>query len=396
LEGVHESAVKIFAEYGYTDIEVLPSSLGHNELIARLQGVHLLGIRSRTQISDRTLASAEQLIAIGCFCTGTDQVDLAAARQRGIPVFNAPFANTRSVAELVMGEIIMLMRGIFPKSQATHQGSWDKSSFNSFEVRGKTLGIVGYGNVGSQLGVLAEAFGMDVVYYDVVNKLPIGNSRAAGSLDLLLAEADVVSLHVPETPVTVRMIGACEIRAMQKGAFLINASRGAIVDLDALAKAIHDGHLSGAAVDVFPNEPMQNSENFVSPLRRLSNVILTPHIGGSTREAQQRIGVEVADKLARYSKVGRSIGAVNLPQARLDLSPGIRLTHLYRNRPETPRQMIKVLTNHKACVAAQYVETDSELAYSAVDLVGDLDLKRILMDLQAIPGMVRTRYLYNS
>ena len=300
LEGVHDNAVDDLTRDGFANIVRLPQALGEDELARRIAGVHLLGIRSRSQVTPRVLAAADRLIAVGCFCIGTDQVALSDARRRAIPVFNAPFSNTRSVAELVLGQIIMLMRGIFPKSVAAHRGEWVKSAANSWEVRGKTLGIVGYGNIGAQLSVLAESLGMHVLFHDTLPRLPLGRAEACGSLKDLLARADVVSLHVPDTAETRWMVGAAEIRAMRPGSFLINASRGKVVEVEALASAIRDGHLLGAAADVFPDEPADAREEFLSPLRGLSNVILTPHIGGSTAEAQARIGNEVARKLIEY------------------------------------------------------------------------------------------------
>jgi D-3-phosphoglycerate dehydrogenase len=307
LEGVNQSGVDLITESGYTNVTLLPKALDGEALREAVRGVHLIGIRSRTQLTDAVLDAADRLLAIGCFSVGTNQVDIDSARRRGIPVFNAPFSNTRSVAELVIGEIVMLLRRIFAKSVAAHAGRWDKSSAASYEVRGKTLGIVGYGNIGSQLSNLAEAMGMRVIFFDLTDKLRHGNTEPVESLMDLLAMSHIVSLHVPETPRTHRMIGETEIRAMRKGAILINNSRGTVVDLDALAAALRDGHIGGAAVDVFPVEPSSNAEAFVTPLQGLDNMILTPHVGGSTEEAQERIGAEVARKLIEYSDVGSTI-----------------------------------------------------------------------------------------
>ncbi|HWK46973.1 MAG TPA: phosphoglycerate dehydrogenase, partial [Stellaceae bacterium] len=350
LEGVHDSAVGVLASHGYTNIERLPKALDEAELIERIQGVHVLGIRSRTEITEPVLAAADRLMTIGCFCIGTNQVDLLEARRLGIPVFNAPFSNTRSVAELVMGEIVMLIRGIFPKSQAAHRGEWIKSAANSYEVRGRTLGIIGYGNIGAQLGIIAESgFGMRVLYHDVLDRLPLGNARPASSLRELLTESDVVSLHVPETPETAGMLGAAEIASMRPGSLVINASRGTVVDIDALAEALKRQHILGAAIDVFPEEPSGADVPFVSPLRGLPNVILTPHIGGSTAEAQERIGVEVARKLADYSDVGSSLGAVNFPQAQLPIRPaGTRYLHIHQNVPGLLARTVEVFSSRNA------------------------------------------------
>jgi D-3-phosphoglycerate dehydrogenase / 2-oxoglutarate reductase len=315
LEAIHDVAAATFSDGGYDEIISIPRALSEDELLGKLPGVHLLGIRSRTRLNERALAAADRLLAIGCFCIGTSQVDIPVASRIGIPVFNAPFSSTRSVAELVMAEIIMLMRGIFPKSQSLHRGRWQKSASYSFEVRGRTLGVVGYGNIGAQLGLIAESgFGMRVIYYDVADKLSFGNAQCARSLEELLASSDIVSLHVPETPATIGMIGGAQIRAMQKGAFLVNASRGSVVDPEALAAALRDGHLLGTAIDVFPVEPERPDDVFLSPLMGIPNVILTPHIGGSTAEAQERIGIEVAKRLIAFDKAGQATGAVNAPE----------------------------------------------------------------------------------
>ena len=317
LEGVNDSAAEIFSNSKYLRVERIPNALEGEALREAIRGTDLLGIRSRTQLTHDVLSDANRLIAVGCFSVGTNQVDLSAARSRGIPVFNAPFSNTRSVAELVIGEIVMLLRRIFPRCAAAHQGKWDKSATNSHEVRGRTLGIVGYGNIGSQLSTLAEAMGMKVIYFDQTDKLRHGNTEPVESLQDLLARSDVVSLHVPETLETSGMIGRSELRLMKRGACLINNSRGTVVDVDALAEALRDGHLAGAALDVFPVEPSSNSDSFQSPLQGLKNAILTPHIGGSTEEAQDRIGKEVARKMLDYITTGSTMGAVNFPQVHL-------------------------------------------------------------------------------
>ncbi len=396
LEGVHENAVADLARDGFSNLVQLPTALDEDELVARIAGVHVLGIRSRTRVSPRVLAAAERLIAIGCFCIGTDQVALDEARRRAIPVFNAPFSNTRSVAELVLGQIIMLMRGIFPKSVAAHRGEWVKSAANSWEVRGKTLGIVGYGNIGAQLSVLAESLGMHVLFYDTAAKLPLGRAEACGNLAELLGQADVVSLHVPDTRQTRWMIGAAEIGAMRPGGFLINASRGKVVDVGAVAAAIRDGHLLGAAADVFPDEPASAREEFLSPLRGLPNVILTPHIGGSTAEAQARIGNEVARKLIDYSDIGSTFGAVNFPQVQLPARPsGTRFMHVHRNAPGLLASLLDVFVRRGLNIGAQYLQTDGELGYVVMDVDGGADeAKEIQAELRAVRGTLRARYLY--
>ncbi|MDI4666779.1 phosphoglycerate dehydrogenase [Xanthobacter autotrophicus] len=396
LEGVNDSAVQMMTDAGYTNVTRLPKALDGDALREAIKGVHILGIRSRTHITAEVLEAADRLIAIGCFSVGTNQVDLDAARIHGIPVFNAPFSNTRSVAELVIGEIVMLLRRIPGRSQAAHEGRWDKSANDSLEVRGKTLGIVGYGNIGSQLSNLAEAMGMRVIYYDHTDKLRHGQAEPVASLDDLLAQADVVSLHVPETPATHGMIGRAEIAAMKPGAYLINNSRGTVVDLDALADAVREGRLRGAAVDVFPVEPGSNNERFVSPLQGLDNVILTPHIGGSTEEAQERIGAEVARKLVDYSDTGSTMGTVNFPQVQLPARPkGTRFIQVHRNLAGTLGRLNEVLARHSVNIAAQYLETFADIGYVVLDAdTLEADSQRVLEDIRALEGTIRARLLY--
>ena len=396
LEGIHDNAAADLAAAGYANVERLPGALDEAELLERIAGVHLLGIRSRTKVTPRVLEHADRLIAVGCFCIGTDQVALEEARRCAIPVFNAPFSNTRSVAELVIGQIIMLMRGIFPKSVAAHRGEWVKSVANSWEVRGKTLGIVGYGNIGAQLSVLAESLGMHVLFHDTAPRLPLGRAEPCASLGELLARADLVSLHVPDTRETRRMIGRAQVRAMRPGSFLINASRGKVVDVEALAAAVRDGHLLGAAVDVFPEEPADAAQEFLSPLRGLPNVILTPHIGGSTAEAQARIGHEVGRKLIDYSDIGSTFGAVNFPQVQLPARPsGTRFMHVHRNTPGLLAAVLDVFVRRGLNIGAQYLQTDGELGYAVIDVDGGGgEAQEILADLRAIPGTIRARYLY--
>ena len=396
LEGVNDAAVAMMKAAGYTNIERLPKALGVSALKEAVKGVHLLGIRSRTHITPEVLEAADRMVAIGCFSVGTNQVDLGACRRIGVPVFNAPFSNTRSVAELVIGEIVMLLRRIVPRSVAAHDGRWDKSASDSFEVRGKTLGIVGYGNIGSQLSYLAEALGMRVVFYDHTDKLRHGNTEPTDSLRDLLAQSDVVTLHVPETPATHGMIGAGEIAAMKKGAYLINNSRGTVVDLDALAAALRAGKLRGAAIDVFPSEPSSNAERFVSPLQGLNNVILTPHVGGSTEEAQERIGGEVARKLIDYSDSGSTMGAVNFPQVQLPVRPmGTRFIQVQRNLPGMLGRLNEVLARHAINIAAQYYETHNDVGYVVLDAdASTADSQRVLADIRAIEGTIRARLLY--
>jgi len=396
LEGINDSAAELFAAAGYTNVVRVAKALDREALHEALKGTHILGIRSRTQLDAAALAHGERLLAVGCFSVGTNQVDLEAARHRGIPVFNAPYSNTRSVAELVIGEIVMLLRRIVPRSVGAHAGAWDKSATGSQEVRGKTLGIVGYGNIGSQLSTLAEAMGMRVVFYDQTDKLRHGNTEPTDSLETLLAQSDVISLHVPETPETHNMIGAAEIRAMKPGAFLINNARGTVVDLDALAGALRDGHLRGAAVDVFPVEPGSNQERFVSPLQGLPNVILTPHIGGSTEEAQERIGSEVARKLVDYSDIGSTVGTVNFPQVQLPARPtGTRLIHVQRNIPGMLGRLNDTFARRGVNIAAQFYQTDGEVGYVVVETdVTDADAESLLEEIRALDGTIRARLLY--
>ena len=398
LEGINDSAVRLFEVNGYSELVRLPRAVDAEELKRLLVGVHVLGIRSRTQITEDVLAAADRLMAVGCFSVGTNQVDLDAVRRRGIPVFNAPYSNTRSVAELTIAEVVMLFRGIFPRSTAAHTGGWDKSAKGSREVRGKTLGIVGYGNIGSQLSNLAEAMGMRVIFFDLTDKLRHGNTEPTESLEDLLAASDVVSLHVPETPATAGLIGEHQIRQMKDSAFLINNSRGTVVDLDALAAALRAGKLAGAAVDVFPVEPTSNSDRFVSPLQGLPNVILTPHIGGSTEEAQDRIGAEVARKLIDYSDVGSTIGAVNFPQVQLPARPtGTRFIHVHRNAPGVLGRVNEAVSRHGINILAQYLQTDAEVGYVVLetDVVGG-EGEGLLADLKAVDGTIRVRVLYDQ
>jgi D-3-phosphoglycerate dehydrogenase / 2-oxoglutarate reductase len=398
LEGVNDSAVARFTQAGYSNLERLPKALDGRGLLDAVKGVHILGIRSRTKLTAEVLEAADRLVAVGCFSVGTNQVDLDGAETLGVPIFNAPFSNTRSVAELVIGEIVMLLRRIFPRSTSAHQGGWDKSATDSHEVRGKTLGIVGYGNIGSQLSYLAEAMGMRVIFHDHTDKLRHGNTEPSASLHELLAESDVVSLHVPETPATHRMIGAAEFAAMKQGAYFINNARGTVVDVEALATALRAGRLRGAAVDVFPTEPGSNKEKFASPLQGLENVILTPHIGGSTEEAQERIGEEVARKLIDYSDNGSTVGAVNFPQAQLPPRPrGTRFIQVQRNLPGMLGKLNDLFARHAVNIAAQYYETRGEIGYVVLDAdASAADSQKVLADIRALEGTIRARLVYET
>ncbi|WP_136247155.1 phosphoglycerate dehydrogenase [Halomonas borealis] len=396
LEGVHQSAVDHFLNAGYTNIEHLPTSLDEETLIDKIRDVHFIGIRSRTQLNERVFSAAEKLVAVGCFCIGTNQVDLDAALVRGIPVFNAPYSNTRSVAELVLAESIMLLRGIPEKSASAHQGGWLKSAKNAHEARGKILGIVGYGSIGAQLSVLAESLGFDVIYYDVVTKLGMGNARQVGSLEELLARADIVSLHVPDLPPTRWMIGEEQLALMKPGGILINASRGSVVVIEALAEALEAGRLHGAAVDVFPVEPKGNNEEFVSPLRGLANVILTPHIGGSTLEAQQNIGLEVAEKLVTYSDNGTTITSVNFPEVALPSHPGKhRLLHIHDNVPGVMSEINRVLSESGINILGQYLQTNERIGYVVIDVDKEYG-QRALDTLSRVAHTNRVRVLYSE
>ena len=394
LEGIHPSALELLRAAGYSQIESLTGALEGPELQAKIADAHFVGIRSRTQLTAEVLAHAHKLAAIGCFCIGTNQVDLNAARERGIAVFNAPFSNTRSVAELVLAEAILLLRGVPEKSAVAHRGGWLKSADNAFEIRGKTLGIVGYGSIGTQLSVLAEGLGMHVVFFDVVTKLPLGNARQVAKLHDLLAQADVVSLHVPETAATQWMISAAEIAAMKPGSVLINASRGTVVEIEPLAEALRAGKLLGAAIDVFPVEPRSNKEMFESPLRGLDNVILTPHMGGSTMEAQANIGVEVAEKLVKYSDNGTSTSSVNFPEVALPAHPGKhRLLHIHRNVPGVLAEINRVFAASQINIASQFLQTNEAIGYVVIDIdaaYSDLALAK----LAEVPGTIRSRVLF--
>ena len=385
-----------FEQDGYTHVEYHQKSLPEEELLERIADAFFIGIRSRTQLTSRVLKKAHRLIGVGCFCIGTNQVDLKAAQQLGVPVFNAPFSNTRSVAELVLAEAIILMRGVAEKNALAHRGVWLKSAVNAYEVRGKRLGIVGYGHIGSQLSVMAEALGMQVVFYDIQTKLSLGNAQGVKSLETLLEVSDVVSLHVPETPATRNMIGADQLARMGKGSILINASRGTVVDIDALAASLEGGHLGGAAIDVFPREPKSNQDEFVSPLRRFDNVILTPHIGGSTMEAQESIGLEVAEKLIKYSNNGSTLFSVNFPEVSLPEHPGShRLLHIHRNEPGLLFQINEIFSKGQFNINGQYLQTRDQIGYVVVDVDRDDKASRqALKKLQAIEGTIKARLLY--
>jgi D-3-phosphoglycerate dehydrogenase / 2-oxoglutarate reductase len=394
LEALHPSAVETLMRAGYENIEYLKTSLEGDELLERIADVHFLGIRSRTQLSESVFAAAQKLQAVGCFCIGTNQVDLTASLVRGIPVFNAPFSNTRSVAELVIGQAILLLRGIPEKNALLHRGVWQKSAHGSFEVRGKKLGIVGYGNIGSQLSVLAESMGMKVYLYDVVSKLPLGNATQLNSLQELMSECDVVSLHVPENPATKDMITAKQLAWMKPEAVFINASRGSVVDIDALADSLQHSRIAGAAIDVFPVEPKSNDEEFLSPLRNFDNCIITPHVGGSTMEAQENIGVEVSEKLIKYSDNGSSFASVNFPEVTLPAHPGKhRLLHIHKNIPGVLAEINRVFSEAGINISSQYLQTNEQIGYVVIDI--GLQYSALALEkLNQINGTIRCRVLF--
>jgi len=388
LEGVHQSALEVFEAAGYTNITSLSGAISESELIDQISEVHILGIRSRTQVNKAVMFHAKKLIAVGCFCIGTNQIDLHSALEKGTAVFNAPFSNTRSVAELVIAEAILLLRGIPEKNTAAHRGGWLKSAIGSYEIRGKTMGIIGYGNIGSQISVLAEAIGMNVVFHDAVNKLPLGNAHQAKNLHILLMQSDIVTMHVPEDSNTKNMIGETEFSKMKKGAVFINASRGTVVDIDALANALESKRLCGAAIDVFPAEPKSKSEEFISPLRAFDNCLLTPHIGGSTMEAQEKIGAEVAHKLVKFSDNGSTLSSVNFPEVTLPTHEGDhRLLHIHENIPGV------LSSEHEINIRAQHLQTNKDVGYVVTDI--DENYSQLaLQHLSQIKGTIKCRVLF--
>ncbi|MGS2720677.1 phosphoglycerate dehydrogenase [Paraglaciecola aestuariivivens] len=394
LEGLHQSTLDTLHANGYENIEYLKTSLPEDELIKKIKDVHFIGIRSRTQLTEKVISAANKLVAVGCFCIGTNQVDLQATQKRGIPVFNAPFSNTRSVAELALAQIIILLRGIPEKNAKAHKGIWDKSAVGSYEARGKTLGIIGYGHIGTQLSILAEHLGMRVQFYDIENKLVLGNSTQVKSLKQLLNSSDVISLHVPETTQTRNMIGRKELAMMKDGAILINNARGTIIDIDALVEALESNKVAGAAIDVFPVEPKSNDDLFESPLTKFDNVILTPHVGGSTQEAQQNIGIEVAGKLAKYSDNGSTLSAVNFPEVSLpEHISRSRLLHIHKNTPGVLTQINQTFAEKGINIAAQYLQTNDEIGYVVVDVETDR-AEEAFTQLQQIKGTIKTRILH--
>ena len=393
LENVHPSAHAVFADAGY-QVEALKGALKEDELADKLADVHVLGIRSKTQVTPAVIEAGRKLLTVGAFCIGTNQIALDAANANGLPVFNAPFSNTRSVAELIVCEVIALSRQLGDRSSEVHLGKWRKVATNCHEVRGKTLGIIGYGHIGSQVGVLAEAIGMRVVYYDVRATLPMGNNRSTESLDALLTQSDFVTLHVPETAQTKHMVSVAEIAKMKPGACLLNMSRGTVVVIDALADALRSGHLGGAAVDVYPAEPEANVDGFDTPLRGLPNVILTPHVGGSTEEAQEAIGREVGSALTRFLRTGATTGAVNFPT--IDIPPmrgGHRILNVHKNVPGVLRDINKIVSDHSANIQAQVLATDATIGYLIMDINVDVS-SDVSKGIAALGTNIKTRVVH--
>ncbi len=393
LEGIHDSALGCFESAGY-QVEQRADAMSEEELLECISDLHILGIRSKTKITPAVLEASRHLLAIGCFCIGTNQVDLEAAAKNGVAVFNAPFSNTRSVAELAIAEIVMLARRTCQLSMQMHEGKWEKTARGSHEVRNKNLGIIGYGHIGQQVDILASAMGMNVRFYDILKKLPLGVSEPVEGLSELLAWSDFVTLHVPETPLTRNMIGAAELRSMKEGACLLNLSRGTVVDIEALSEALRSGHLAGAALDVYPQEPKSNNEAFVSPLQGIPNVILTPHVGGSTLEAQKKIGIEVADALVRFSDEGSTGTSVNIPHIDLPLSEGShRVLNIHRNEPGVLRDINRIVADMNANILAQQLGTNEQIGYLVMDVYPSLS-RNVKASIDELPANVRTRLLF--
>ena len=394
LENISDAAIKVFKDSGYADIKKISGALSEEQLINEIKHVHMVGIRSKTQITEKVLQHAEKLQAIGCFCIGTNQVNLNAARKKGIVVFNAPYSNTRSVAELVIGASIILIRKILDKNKAAHEGQWNKDAKGSFEIRGKTLGIIGYGNIGSQVSILAESLGMKVIFYDTVTKLPLGNAESRKTLKDVVSKADIITLHIPETQQTKNLINKALLKQFKKDAILINFARGEVVELDALASALKSGHLSGAAIDVFPVEPEKNGDPFSSPLQNIPNVLLTPHIGGSTEEAQYNIGEDVSAKLLQYLEMGATTGSHTVPELNLSPQEGThRILHIHTNVPGVLSEINTTLSENKINVLGQYLKTNDEIGYVVLDIDKKLSKNAVEL-LRKVKGSLKVRLLY--
>ena len=394
LENISDTAIKQFKDAGYTNVRKLSGALSEDDLIREIKNVHLIGIRSKTQITKKVLSHANKLQAIGCFCIGVNQVDLKAAREHGVVVFNAPYSNTRSVAELVIGAAIMLIRRIPDKNKYAHEGVWYKEAKGSFELRGKTLGIIGYGNIGTQVSILAESMGMKVKYYDVMTKLPLGNAEASDSLKALVSKSDIISLHIPETASTKNLINKNLLKHFKKGSILLNYARGEVVDIEALAKALESGQLSGAGIDVFPWEPEKNGDKFETALQGLPNVLLTPHIGGSTEEAQQNIGVDVSHKLFQYLEMGISTGSHTVPELNLPPQEGThRILHIHKNVPGVLSSINNSLSSKKINILAQYLKTNEDIGYVVLDVDKKISGNAFQL-LKDVKETIKVRMLY--
>jgi len=396
LEGVDPIAKQAFIDAGYSEVELLKHAMNDEALIAKLQSIKMVGVRSRTQLTHDVIKACPHLIAIGCFCIGINQVDLDCAKMLGIPVFNAPFSNTRSVAELVIGQMILLYRNVVARNHEMHRNKWHKSALDAHEVRGKTLGIIGYGHIGSQVSILAESLGLNIIFYDIETKLPLGNARSVDSLGALLQQSDIVSLHVPQTTATTNLIGEHQIQLMKAKTVLINASRGSVVDISALAAALKDGKLKGAGIDVFPKEPKANGEVFDSPLSECDNVFLTPHIGGSTVEAQKNIALEVAGKLIKYSDNGSTLSAVNFPELSLPRQDNVhRILHIHRNKPGAMRSINRIFSDYNVNITGQFLRTSGEIGYVVMDIASDCQESMALVKaIKTIDGTIRARVLF--
>ena len=394
LENISEAAIKLFRDNGYSDIKKIAGALSEEQLIQEVKDVHILGIRSKTQITSTILQHATKLQAIGCFCIGTNQVDLIAARKKGVVVFNAPYSNTRSVAELVIGSSIILIRRILDKNKYAHEGKWNKDAKGSYELRGKTLGIIGYGSIGSQVSILAEALGMKVIFYDIVTKLPLGNAVPKKSIKEVVSKSDIITLHIPENGTTKNLINKTTLKYFKNGSILLNYARGEVVDLDALSAALNSGQLSGAGIDVYPVEPEKNGDSFTSPLQHIPNVLLTPHIGGSTEEAQHNIGEDVSSKLYQYLEMGITTGSLTVPEMSLPPQEGThRILHIHNNVPGVLSEINSTMSENKINILGQYLKTNDEIGYVVLDL--DKKLSKNASDLlRQVKGTIKVRVLY--
>ena len=394
LENISEAAIQLFRDNGYSDVRKIAGALSEEQLIQEVKDVHILGIRSKTQITSTILQHASKLQAIGCFCIGTNQVDLVAARKKGVVVFNAPYSNTRSVAELVIGASILLIRRILDKNKYAHEGKWNKDAKGSYELRGKTLGIIGYGSIGLQVSILAEALGMKVIFYDIITKLPLGNAVQKKSIKEVVSKSEIITLHIPENGTTKNLINKTNLKYFKKGSILLNYARGEVVDLDALSTALKSGQLSGAGIDVYPIEPEKNGDSFTSPLQHISNVLLTPHVGGSTEEAQHNIGEDVSSKLYQYLEMGITTGSLTIPEMSLPPQEGThRILHIHNNVPGVLSEINSTMSENKINILGQYLKTNDEIGYVVLDL--DKKLSKNASDLlRQVKGTIKVRVLY--